>query len=73
MDSAEEMRHVAALVDRLVARFPQVPADAIAAAVSSAHGQLVDAPIRDFVPVLVEREVLDSLRARTRAREGGAA
>lgn len=72
MDTAEEMRHVAALVERLTKRFPEFAPNTIEEAVHSVHRQLGDAPIRDYVPVLVEREVVDSLKARARAGDGGA-
>jgi hypothetical protein len=73
MDPAEEMRHVEALVERLTRKFPELPPSTIEETVTRVHGQLGDAPIRDYVPVLVEREAVDSLKAHTRARDGGAA
>jgi hypothetical protein len=71
MDTAEEMRHLAALVERLTRKFPELDPNTIEETVTSFHLQLGDAPIRDYVPVLVEREAIDSLKARTRARDGG--
>ena len=64
MDHAEETRHVAALVERLKNKFPEVAPRTIEETVSSVHRQLDDAPIRDFVPVLVEREARNALKAR---------
>lgn len=73
MDTAEEMRHVTALVGRrLIRKFPELDPHTVEETVSGFHRQLGDAPIRDYVPVLVEREAIDSLKARTRARDGGA-
>jgi hypothetical protein len=71
MDRSDEMRSVAALVERLGERFPQFSGSTIEEAVSSVHSQLADAPIRDFVPVLVEHEVVDALKARARAGQVG--
>lgn len=70
MDTAEEMRHVTALVERLIRKFPELDPHTVEETVTGVHRQLGDAPIRDYVPVLVEREATDSLKARTRARDG---
>lgn len=58
MDTAEELRHVAALVERLTRKFPELDPDTVEETVTSVHHQLGDAPIRDYVPVLVEREAM---------------
>jgi hypothetical protein len=72
MDPAEEMRHVAALVERLTKKFPELAPATIEETVTSLHSRMGDAPIRDYVPVLVEREAVDSLKARTRGHDRGA-
>lgn len=64
MNGADEARSIAALVGRLVERFPDLDAQVIEQAVHRAHGELAGAPIREYVPVLVEREVVDAFRAR---------
>ena len=56
----EALAHVQA---RLAARFPELEEDAIASAVRSAHTGMVG-PIRDYVPVLVERIARDLLARR---------
>jgi len=44
-------------------RYPSVPAEAIAERMRKVHHRYADAPIRDFVPLLVERELTLQLRA----------
>ena len=56
-----EAQAIALVVERLQARFPQTPRDVIARAVSEAHREFDDQPIRDYVPLLVERQVRDQL------------
>ena len=56
-----EVQAVALVAARLHARFPQTPRDVIDRAVFEAHREFDDQPIRDFVPILVERQVRDQL------------
>lgn len=44
-----------AVIERLAGRFPKLDRSDIAAVVAEEHDKLSDGPIRDFVPVLVER------------------
>ena len=44
-----------AVVERLTERFPDQHRSAIEDVVAEEHGLLDDGPIRDFIPVLVER------------------
>ena len=63
---AEEdaIRQVAA---RLAQQFPEVPAPDIERAVYGKYGSFDESPVRDFVPVLVERASRQQLRdTRTR-------
>lgn len=53
--TAEEHRMIGQVVDRLLNQFPQVPPATVQDAVGSVHHQFDDAPIRDFVPLFVER------------------
>ena len=62
MNAEEEARAVDQVVDRLAARFPDVSRDRVAAIVGEEHLELEGNPIRDFVPVLVEREARERLR-----------
>lgn len=63
MNGSEEEREVGAVIDRLTERFPAVTRDRVVAIVTDAHAELEGNPIRDFVPVLVEHEARDRLRA----------
>ena len=63
MNAEEEARAVDQVIDRLAQRFPDVPRDRVAAIVGEEHLGLEGNPIRDFVPVLVEHEARDRLRA----------
>lgn len=53
---AEEQRQIDRVVDRLVQAFPLVPDDVISDAVAEAHRGFESARIREFVPMLVERQ-----------------
>lgn len=46
----------AEIVERLSARFPNAPAADVVAAVADARQHFERAKVRDFVPVLIERE-----------------
>jgi hypothetical protein len=61
MGEEEEARAIEQVVQRLAARFPQTPTETIAALVAEVHRELDGKPIRDFVPVLVERAARDRL------------
>ncbi|WP_203720782.1 three-helix bundle dimerization domain-containing protein [Paractinoplanes brasiliensis] len=60
---AQALDHVARSVRD---RYPGVPTEAIAERVRSAHQRYADARVRDFVPLLVERELMAELRASGR-------
>jgi hypothetical protein len=59
--TAEEDRLIGQVVDRLLAGFPQVPADTVHEFVGLVHRRFDDAPIRDFVPLFVERHTKEKL------------
>ncbi len=59
----EEIRALDELADRLRSRFPETPPDSIKSLVTQVHHQYDGSPIRDFIPVLVEREVVEHFRA----------
>lgn len=61
-DNAEhEARALEEVVERLVARFPDVAEDRVREIVRDAHEEFANRPIRDFVPVFVERTARDEL------------
>ena len=64
MTQTEEIHALDQLADRLRGRFPDAPPESIKSAVDEVHSQFDGRPIRDFIPVLVEREVVDRFRVR---------
>ncbi len=50
------------VVDRLTSQFPSVPVEEIETRVTEVHASFDEAPVRDFVPVIVEHDVKDQLR-----------
>ena len=59
----DETVAIARVIERLSDRFPTVPPPRIEEVVWAEHRQLDGRPVRNFVPILVERE------AKTRLRE----
>jgi hypothetical protein len=57
----DESHAIAEVTARLVTRFPAVPAATVRATVKAAHREFTDRPVRDFVPVLVERQARQAL------------
>jgi hypothetical protein len=64
MDRSEENRAIGEVIVRLRKQFPDVPADDVAAAVEASRPEFEPNPIRDFVPLFVERGAKDRLRSR---------
>ncbi len=62
--SIDEDRAVAEIGERLRERFPDATPEAIAAAIEHARASLVDAKVRDFVPVLIEKEAKARLKGK---------
>jgi hypothetical protein len=62
--TAEETRALSQVTERMQTRFPDARADAVRFLVTYVHHQYDGRPIRDFVPVLVERAVYRSLRSQ---------
>ena len=68
MDPDHEARAMAEVRERLEARFPDLDPTVVEAAIRVSSASLTG-PVRDFVPLLVEKAARERL---TRAREGGA-
>ena len=64
MTRTEEIHALDQLADRLRGRFPDAPPEKIKQVVDEVHHEYDGRPIRDFIPVLVEREVVDRFRVR---------
>ena len=69
MTATDESRALEHLHVRLCARFPDVPVAQVQRMITDAHEQYDGRPIRDFIPVLVEREVREQLRSGQAAPE----
>ncbi|WP_211195858.1 hypothetical protein [Agromyces sp. H66] len=61
--SVSESQQLAALVDRLLGRFPTASADKIRTLVEEERSQLEGSRVRDYIAVLIEHTVRDRLRA----------
>lgn len=61
--AAHEAREIDEVIQRLQDRFPDTDHDRIRAAVTDAHRLFEGRPIRDFVPVFVERAARTALAA----------
>ena len=62
---SEDMK-IAEVERRLIAKFPQFTPDEVSRIIASAHARFERRPIRDFVPLFVERNAayrLDKLRS----------
>ncbi len=62
MNPAEEARTIVELERELSAAFPQLGVDKVQAVVEQEWMAYLHAPIRDFVPLLVRRQVESNLR-----------
>jgi hypothetical protein len=60
----DERRAVDDITARLAAQFSQTSRERISAVVDEAHHELDGTPIRDFVPILVERQARERLLRR---------
>lgn len=62
MQTPDEERELAEVIDRLMKKFPAARREEVEAAVSAEHLALDGNPVRDFVPVLVEKQAKKRLR-----------
>ena len=62
MNSADEDRAIGEVVDRLAKAFPGVSVDKVTQVVTETRPEFQDVPIRDFVPLFVERGAKQRLR-----------
>lgn len=59
----DESREIDVVVQRIADRFPDLPVDQVREQVLAELDAFDDANVRDFVPLLVENAVTDTLRA----------
>ncbi len=62
--TTDEDRAITEVTARLARRFPAVSAEAVRETVRLAYQNFAGRPVRDFVPVLVEREAKQTLANR---------
>ncbi|WP_123955561.1 three-helix bundle dimerization domain-containing protein [Frondihabitans sp. 762G35] len=62
MDTSGEDQSVEQVIGRLSAKFPAVSREHIQDVVNQEHQMFAGNPIRDFVPVLVERQAKNRLK-----------
>ena len=67
METQPEREVVTEVTNRLRTRFPDLAADALEPMVTSVLAGYGDSKVRDFVPILAEREVVARLRGQTPA------
>ena len=63
VNETDEARAVVLVKVRLRARFPMLRGEVIEQVVDACHREFNGSPIRDFVPILVERQARDELSA----------
>jgi hypothetical protein len=59
----DESREIDVVVQRISDRFPDLPVEQVREQVLAELDAFDDAQVRDFVPLLVENAVMDTLRA----------
>ena len=64
----DELRQVALVAERLCARHPAVPRASVEDAVREVHAGFAGSPVRDFVPLLVERGARARIAGLSHAR-----
>jgi len=68
MQNIDETQALAQVFERLAELFPDVPVTAVRLAVEREHRKLDGRPVRNYVPVLVERAARDALASQGGAR-----
>jgi predicted metalloprotease with PDZ domain len=68
--TTDEARAIDQVADRLHQRFPDAQREIVKQAVERVHHTYDGRPIREFVPVLVEREVSEALAVDHTHRSG---
>ncbi|MFE4456611.1 three-helix bundle dimerization domain-containing protein [Nocardia tengchongensis] len=66
MAANDEDQQIEELVGRLTDKFPEIGAGVIAGIVADVHHGFEGRPVRDFVPLLVERMATQKLDSKVR-------
>lgn len=70
MEPDKEKDAVDKVAERLAEKFPDVSAAHVEEVVQSEYEALADAPVRDYIPVLVEHEAREDLTRESRDTAG---
>jgi hypothetical protein len=62
MQTPDESKEIDEVIDRLMKKFPTATREEVVAAVSKEHEALMGNRVRDFVPVLVEKQAKKQLK-----------
>lgn len=65
-----EQTRIAEIERRLMEQFPEVNVELLDEAVREHHSRFAASPIRDFIPLLVEKRVRQELAGLTRSGQG---
>ncbi|HEY8719410.1 three-helix bundle dimerization domain-containing protein [Pengzhenrongella sp.] len=65
MESIDELRELRLVCQRLAERFPDLPLTTVQLHVEREHRKLDGRPVRNFVPVLIERAAREALMVVT--------
>jgi len=68
MQNIDETQAVAQISERLAKRFPDVPLTTVRLTVDREHHKLDGRPVRNYVPVLVERAAREALATQRASR-----
>lgn len=60
-----EQTAIGEVIDRLAQKYPTVPPEMVNSVVQDAHAKFEGRPIRDFVPIFVERSAGTELSKRS--------
>lgn len=60
----DEAKAIGEIIERLQARFPDASPETVAGAVEKARESFSQAKVRDFVPVLIEKEAKARLKGK---------
>jgi hypothetical protein len=56
------------IVERMTEKYPDVPAERVSEIVGNVRAEMTTAKVRDFVPVLAEREAKSRIKEERQAR-----
>lgn len=62
--SVDEEKAIAEIADRLQERFPDASRESVVDAIEKSRATFTDAKVRDFVPVLIEKEAKAHLKGK---------